>query len=99
MPLAAVIGSIVVMSSLLLAMFRVTRRTKVTENTGELWKESILSIIVLLIVAERMIFYAFVDATLFPINDDRHLFASNILLAPPSSVTLLSVSVWSMEQY
>jgi hypothetical protein len=33
------------------------------------------------IVAARMIFFAFIDATIFPIHDDRHLFASNVLLA------------------
>ena len=37
---------------------------------------------VLLLVSERIVFYAFIDATIVALNDDRHLFAANILGLP-----------------
>ena len=34
------------------------------------------------LILERILFFSFIDATIFPINDDRHLFDTNFLIFP-----------------
>ncbi len=43
------------------------------------------------VIVCRMLYYAAVDATMFPINLDRHLFASNILYIPMLIVVLYKI--------
>jgi hypothetical protein len=71
-------ATLLALSAAAFALGRARRRGRCP---GRVERLAVLGVVVS-IVAARMVFFAFIDATIFPILDDRHLFASNVLLAP-----------------
>jgi hypothetical protein len=79
------------LSALMFLLRKVVLRKKWPKQEGGIFAWLALGAIASIVI-ERMVFFSFVDATIFPINDDRHMFDSNFLLFPLLAMACVGLS-------